>query len=1113
MKQPTTEEKAGRTSKRTRKPTSKTNVSHQTLAKAGATEQPFYIVGIGASAGGLEALEPFFSHMPSDSGMAFIIVQHLDPTRHSAMPDIMARLTRMPVQLAADGLKVIPNSVYLIPPNTDLGIKGGFLYLREPADTHGLRLPVDFFLRSLAKDKGPEAIAVILSGTGSDGTLGLKAIKAELGTVFVQEPQSAKYDGMPSNAIKTGLVDLVLPPDRLPRHLVDFAKRITVDGRRIAGVTEESPEPLQQVFTILRARTGHDFSGYKQTTIRRRLERRMKVNSVNTIADYARFLRDNEPEARALLKDILISVTNFFRDPEAFEALKEKLCLLANGKTIGSDLRVWVAGCATGEEAYSVAMLITECLDEVEKSIQVQIYATDIDIEALGVARTGIYPSNIVADVSPGRLKRFFLRKEDSYQVRKEIRESVVFAPHDLIKDPPFSRMDLICCRNLLIYLETDLQRKLLPLLHYALRPGGLLFLGTSETVGESSDLFSALNRKWKVYRRKETAVLPERLRFPSSFAPSRVKPAGEPLIGVAAKVPALSEKVFLDNYAPTFAVIDEKHRLVYVRGRTGKFLEIASGQPSFSIVEMAREGLRSDLASAIFEATSKKKTVIRTGTRVRYNGGFQLVNLTVAPLADQGMPPGLLMVVFQEVGVPAAAGETQPTVQRRHTALVEEELKLTKAHLQKTVEELETANEELKSNNEELQSTNEELQSANEELDTSREELQSVNEELATVNAELSSKNELLATANDDLKNYLNRTDIAIIFLDEGLTIRSYTPATSDVFNIRDIDIGRPLEEITSRLAYDNIVSDARGVLKKQKSEEIEVQRKEGHWYLMRILPYLTSKNNIGGLVVSFLDIDKQKKAVANLTAANEELTNTLKELKGSKEAGRIKDDFIGMVSHELKTPLTVFLGAVKTAMTEGISSEEIMELLGEAEKSAESMAHLVENLIDLSRFQANRMKLNWDMVDIAGVVADVITKERAHLEGHKIVVDMPKSPPLVEADQVKLEHVIRNLLDNAAKYSPKGSEIGLSVKIDKDELTVGISDHGKGISPEDQARLFQSFERLAETATTRPGLGLGLLVSKRMIESQGGKIWVESEPGKGSTFWFTLPLDRHSP
>jgi two-component system CheB/CheR fusion protein len=1200
-------------------------VSAEEIAPAG--EPSLRIIGIGASAGGLEALEKFFTYMSSDSGMAFVIVQHLYPAQHSSMPEILSRFSKMPIQVATDGMQVEPDSIYLIPPNKNMGIEKGALYLQEPVQTPGLKLPVDFFFRSLAREKGPDAIGIILSGTGGDGTPGLRAIKAELGTVFVQDPESAKYDGMPRSAIDTGLSDFVLKPDEMPEKLVQFVRHSALNGARLSAVAEETKEPMQQIFAILRARTSHDFSRYKQTTIRRRLQRRMSVNQINDIGDYANFLNENEDEIKALLKDILISVTNFFRDAESFKALKGHLKKLLANKAQGGELRVWVAGCATGEEAYSVGIIISECLEELKKLLQLQMYGTDIDVDALHVARTGLYPANIAADVTPERLKRFFVKENEAYRIKKEIREMVVFAPQNFIKDPPFSRMDLICCRNLLIYLESEVQKRMLPLLHYALKPDGLLFLGPSETVGGSTDLFAVLDRKWKIYQRREVIVPGERLKFPASFAPALREPSGEPVREVTeTKIPELTEKIFLDNYAPTFAVIDEKYRLVYVRGRTGKYLEIASGQPSLSVLEMAREGLRTELASAVYRAASEKKPVTHEGVRVKHNHGFQTVNLTVAPLTEYGMPPGFLIIVFQEVGLSTEEAKARPAARsRKRVVELEEELRLTKENLQTTIEELEATNEELKSANEELQSNNEELQSTNEELDTSREELQSLNEELTTLNAELQDKNELLSRANDDLRNFLNRTDIAIIFLDEELKIRSYTPATSEVFNIRDIDVGRPLDEITSRLDYDRVVSDGQEVLRALRPKEIEVQRKDSAWYKMRILPYRTAQNEVSGLVMSFLDIDEQKKSASNLADSNRRLQEALEEQKAMagqlrwlatvvtdsndaittqdlegnimtwnrgaelmygysesealkmnnqhlvpekeraqarqfledinngkevksletqrqtkdgriidvwltvtmllddkgnpvaiatterditerNQAMNIKDEFIGMVSHELRTPLTVVIGALSTAMDERASKEERKELIQEASSSAESLASILDNMLELSRYQAGRLTLEKKAGRIADIAGRAVQRVRRKYDVHNIVVDIPDEIPEINVDAVRMEQVMYNLLENAMKYSPAGSEVRIFSQREGENVIVGVSDRGVGVAPDDQPKLFEPFARLKEGETK--GIGLGLVVCKRLVEAHGGRIWVESQPGKGSTFLFTIPL-----
>ena len=827
------------------------------------TERLVRIVGIGASAGGLEAFEQFFSNTPTDKGIAYVIVQHLDPTGHSSMPQILARFTSMPIMVAEDGMKVKPNSVFLLPPNKSMGIRNGSLYLMEPASPPGLRLPIDFFFRSLAEEMKSEAICVILSGTGTDGTLGLRAIKAELGVVFVQDPASAKFDGMPRSAIETGLADFVSTPGDMPEKLIQFIELSLINGEKFNSASDESIEPMKEIFLILRKRTSHDFLHYKQTTIRRRLQRRMSVNQIDDIAQYAQFLKEDENEVKALLKDILISVTSFFRDPAAFEELKKLLIQMIKSKSASDDIRVWVAGCATGEEVYSVAMVIHECLEELDKHMKIQLYGTDIDIDALHNARTGKFPANIATDLTPARLKRYFVKEGNAYRVKNEIRENIVFASHNLIKDPPFSKMDLICCRNLLIYLESDLQKRIFPILHYALKPEGILFLGSSETVGEPSDLFNIINKKWKIYQRRETIMPAGRLRFPAAFTADDVGITTQSAHPVTSpSIQDLTEKIFLDNFAPTYAVIDDQYRLVYVRGRTGQYLEIVSGQPSLSILDMAREGLRTDLTTTVHRALLEKQKISQGGLKVKTNGDYHLVDLTVMPLTEPGLPSGLLMVIFQDMG-PVSMDADRKKSHKGLKSVVdfENELKITKENLQTTIEELEATNEELKSANEELQSNNEEMQSTNEELDTSREELQSMNEELTTLNTELQDKNEQLSKANDDLNNFLNRTDIAIVFLDEDLRIRCYTPATSDIFNVRGIDNGRPINEITSRIEYENFADDAQEVLRTLRPKEAEVKRKDGVWYKMRILPYLTAQNAVSGLVISFSDIDEQKK------------------------------------------------------------------------------------------------------------------------------------------------------------------------------------------------------------------------------------------------------------
>jgi len=1114
-----------------------------------------------------------------------------------------------------------------MPPNKFMVISKGVLYLQEPTQPHGLRLPIDFFFRSLAKENGQDAICIVLSGTGTDGTLGLRAIKAELGTVMVQDPESARYDGMPRNAIDTGLADFILPPEKMPGQLIQFVKHSAMNGAKTRVSVEEQQEVLQKIFAILKTHTGHDFSRYKLATIKRRIERRMSVNQIDDISGYAGFIRGNPQEVKALLKDILISVTNFFRDPEAFDSLKEKIKNITRQKSLGSDFRVWVAGCATGEEAYSVAITVVECMEEQDKRFQVQIFATDIDADALNIARAGSYPANIAADITGERLKRFFVRQEGSYRISKELREMVIFAPHNFIKDPPFSKMDLVCCRNLLIYLESELQKRLLPLLHYALKPGGILFLGPSESVGEFGDLFNVLDKKYKIYQRRDVPFPYDRTRFPA--LPEPVYQPGEKLEQMAqvpqAKIPLVAERIFLDNYAPTFAIIDDKHRILYVRGRTGRYLELTSGEPSLSILEMARQGLRTELASAIYRATSERKPISHENLVVKYDGNYETVNLTVAPLIEPSLPPGLLIVVFQDAGH-MSEGTTpskRPVKGRKRALQIEDELKLTKENLQATIEELEAANEELKSANEELQSNNEELQSTNEELDTSREELQSLNEELLTLNSELQAKNEQLSKANDDLKNLLNRTDIAIIFLDDDLRIRRYTSATVEVFNLIDSDIGRPISDITSQLAYEKMVDDAREVLRTLLPREVEVQRKDGHWYKMRILPYLTAQNVISGLVMSFLDINEQKDGVIRLAAINEELHKTLKalgkteeqyrrivetsyegilaadtenritlankrvtdmlgytveELKGRsildfveekdkpvlliqneerrkgltghyelklrhkngsslwvgvsaspiledgqfhgylkmltdiaehKQLDELKDEFIGMVSHELRTPLAILVGDINTALTEALPAEERHQLLGDAAAAADSLGHILDNMLELARCQANRLSLNMERVDVGSAIRESVNHLEREEQTHRLLIDIPSQAIVVQADKIRLSLILHNLLENAMKYSPQGSEVEISARRQNNEIVISVSDEGAGIPPEDQEKLFQPFNRLSNADLPSQGAGLGLSVVRHLVEAQGGRTWVKSQHGRGSTFFFTIPAN----
>ena len=853
------------------------------VAGGGGKRLGFPIVGIGASAGGLEAFEAFFEAVPAGSGMAFVAVAHLAPTHVSILPELLQKHTGMAVRQIRDGTRVEPDCVYVIPPNKNLTIFDGVLYLMALTQPRGANLPIDSFFRSLAQDQGASAVCVILSGTGTDGTLGVKAIKGGLGMVMVQDEESAKYEGMPRSAIATGLADYVLPPGRMPEQLVKYTQHATQkEPPGLAPAGGPSPQALQKAFMVLRARTGHDFSLYKKNTICRRIERRMNVHQIDDVSDYVRYLQESDREADILFRELLIGVTNFFRDPEAFQALQaEALPGLLAARAADHAVRVWVPGCASGEEAYSVAMALHECMEKIGRHFHVQIFGTDIDENAIGVARAGLYPASIIADVEPERIKRFFTKEEDGqYRVTKQIREMLVFAPQSVIKDPPFTKLDLLCCRNLLIYLGAELQRKLLPVFHYSLRPGGILFLGSSETIGSATDLFACSHRKWKIYCRRPSAVATHVvLDFPAQPASSEARDLAVPeTVRRAEELSALQlvETILQQSNTPPCAVINDAGDAVYIHGRTGRYLEPAQGKASVNIVEMARPGLRKELTAAIRHVATHKQETVCKGLAVDCNGSKLFLDMTVKPILQQTTMHGLMVVAFEETASPTGRERRSPKTaavrrESRNAGDLERELQHTRENLQTTIEELETSNEELKSTNEELQSTNEELQSTNEELETSKEELQSLNEESATVNAELQARIDELSKTNDDMKNLLDSTNIATVFLDTELRIRRFTPKATEIIPLTATDCGRPIRHLASSLTAVDLEECGRHVLEDLAVREVEVESEDDRSYVMRVRPYRTVSNVIDGVVITFENVTERKRVERALRESEE--------------------------------------------------------------------------------------------------------------------------------------------------------------------------------------------------------------------------------------------------
>jgi two-component system CheB/CheR fusion protein len=857
-----------------RKPKVTTTVPDNSLFISHAN-QGFPIVGIGASAGGLEALELFLRHVPPACGLAFVIVQHLDPNHKGIMVELLQRVTTMPVIQIDDRMKVEQNHVYMIPPNRDLSILHGVLYLLEPSAPRGLRLPIDFFLRSLADDQQGHCVGVILSGMGSDGTLGLRAIKEKAGAVFVQTPATAKFDGMPRSAIDSGLADVVAPAEELPAKIITYFQHVPAIAKQQTSVEllNKDQGSLEKVILLLRAQTGHDFSLYKKSTLYRRIERRMGLHQLTKVVDYVRYLRENSHELELLFKELLIGVTCFFRDSAVWEQLKTEVIpelLAAHPK--GGVLRAWSPGCSTGEEAYSLAMVFREALEQMNPTFHytLQIFATDLDQEAIEQARLGIYPANIAADVSEARLRRFFVQEDSNYRVNKEIREMVIFAPQNLVMDPPFTKLDLLICRNLLIYLETDLQKKLLPLFHYSLNPGGFLVLGSAETVGQFTDLFTPLSGKTRLYHRQEVTQRVPFVEFPTAFINRHTDIAEDcnalpSVLASTLNLQEMTDALLLRHYSPSAVLTTCKGDIVYIHGKTGKYLEPAVGKANLNILGMAREGLGCGLSEAFYKAVRQKTTVTLKNLEVAGNGHPNIVDVIVQFLTEPVVLSGMLLIVFKEVApspavIKASDRNKRTGIDNKQLLDLEQKLQQSRQELQTTREEMQTSQEELKSSNEELQSTNEELQSTNEELTTSKEEMQSMNEELQTVNHELQAKVDELMRTSDDMKNLLNSTEIATLFLDDELKVRRFTPQTTKIIKLIPGDAGRPITDITTELDYPQMPDDIREVLRSLVFHECQVSSRNGQWFSVRIMPYRTQDNRINGVVITFMDISTTK-------------------------------------------------------------------------------------------------------------------------------------------------------------------------------------------------------------------------------------------------------------
>jgi len=1088
--------------------------------KAATRRRNFYVVGIGASAGGLEALKPFVANLPPLANMAYVIVQHLSPAYRSMMVQLLARETPLPVEEIKDGTELLPNTIYITPPNKDVRVKNSTLWLREPSAPLGPKPSVDVFFSSLAEDRGDHAIGVILSGTGSDGAHGMRAIKANGGLTVAQEPETAKYDGMPKAAIDSGCVDRTLPPDAIGPELASISNF----PRPVVQKSEESKtqNAVNEIFLLVRKRTEVDFTQYKQSTVRRRLERRMAANRIETLAAYLDFVKHQPAELDLLCKDILISVTSFFRDPKAFDDIRQVLAEKVAAKRPGDSVRIWVPACATGEEAYSFAMMLTDLMGDSARSFKIQVFATDIDIDAMRHARKGTYSASTVEGLDKTTLTRYFDAIGQNYQIKKPIREMVVFARQDLIKDPPFVKVDMISCRNVLIYFNGDLQERIFQVFHYALNPDGTLFLGKSEAVGRSGDLFRAVSTSSKIFQKR----LSGRAANPA-FGSFRVKPTDSaeqiPVIG-AASIESVVRDGFVNACMPASVAVNESLDILYYHGDVEAFVRFPQGRPNQNLGKLIADEFRIDLRALVHRARETGEVTLGGRRPLRTREGDITARLVVRPLQTEGQPERLFLVSCERIespqeGGPVEAAETPGNDIRLDE--LEQELTATREHLQTVVEELETSNEELQALNEEMQAANEELQSSNEELETSNEELQSTNEELTTVNEELQVRTSDLADANADLQNILDNVGSPMLVVDKGLRITRFTPQAARLFGLLASDAGQQITAVPSQFHIPKLRSLLTTVIASSRPHE-ELIESEGRIHRMNIYPYRDLREETVGAILIFVDETDLRRTQANLEDTVADLRATQAELSLAKEAAeganRAKSEFLANMSHELRTPLNAVLGFAQIMADEmwgALGHERYKEYVGIIVTSGEHLMSLISQVLEMSVIEAGRTVLHEGVVNLTEVVATSVhlLSSQAETQRVRLSATLPEDLPRVHGDITAIQRILLNLVGNSLKFTPAGGAITLTARHDSDGLTICVTDTGLGIKASELARVLMPFEQGSQrnlVKAAQHGVGLGLPISKSLMELHGGRLTIDSKEGKGTTACIHFPAGR---
>jgi two-component system, chemotaxis family, CheB/CheR fusion protein len=1067
----------------------------------------FLIVGMGASAGGLDACRKLVESLPVSNGMAFIFVQHLDPTHESMMVELLASHTTLRVRQAADGMPLERDNLYVIPPGTYLSVGGGALHLSEPQAPHGARLPFDFLLRSLAEEYGERVVGVILSGTAADGSLGLKAVKEKGGLVIAQDPEEAAYDGMPRNAILTGAVDLVLPVAAISDALVKYDRRMALT-RTQNGL--HSPDAAQdwssEIIDLLRARTAHDFRLYKPGTLQRRIERRMALAAVETddMDRYLEILKRDASELDLLAKDLLINVTSFFRDPKVFDLLEEKIIPdLIRDHSPDRPLRIWIAGCSTGEETYSLAMLFYEQIAAAKRNIKLQVFASDVDPDAVVSAREGLYPKAIETEMSPERLARFFTKEDRGYRVLPELRAAVVFTVQDVLADPPFSRLDLVSCRNLLIYLLPEAQTKVISLFHFALRDGGVLLLGSSETVVNADGRFEAISKSARIYRHIGRSRTVE-VGFPLSTTDSLRAPARAGRDPAPSRQTALAElcrRLVMENYAPAAVLINSKHECLYYLGPTDRYLRVPAGHPTRDLLAMARPNIRIKLRSAIQRAIHQNLRIVVDGGRA--SQAASAFNIAVHPILSEGEPLLLVCFIDQPINEQKRGRRATPRDASR-VAELEQELEATRTELLSAIRNLEISDEQQKAINEEALSTNEEYQATNEELLTSKEELQSLNEELTALNSQIQETLERQRTTSNDLQNILYSTDVATLFLDTELNIRFFTPGTKALFNVIPSDVGRPLADLSSLAADSALLADARAVLQAVSPIEREIEAQSGAWYIRRVLPYRTQDNGIEGVVITFVDIT-ERRHIADALEATE---------RKAQLANDAKSRFLAAASHDLRQPLqtlSLMRGALDRRIREG-KKEEALELVAQLDKTAAAMSGMLNTLLDINQIEAGTVHAEMVNFPIADLLDRLKEEFTYHAQAQNLTLRVVQCGLSIYSDPRLLEQMIRNLLSNALKYTTRGKVL-LGCRRRKDVLSIEVWDTGIGIPNEELQRIFDEYHQLDNAARdSSRGLGLGLSIVQRLADLLGHRVRVRSQSGKGSVFSIDITLTLSS-